>query len=711
MIADLTRREGRFGAIRSARLAAVALAFCCLCCRAAPPLNVVLITLDTTRADHLGCYGHEGIETPHIDRLAAEGTLYERCYTPVPITLPSHLSILTGTYPAYHGVHENAGFYVAPELVTWPEVLKRHGYATAAFVGAFPLDSQTGLDQGFDLYDDNYPSSLEEGKHPSLQGFFDERPAADVVRPALEWLADRRGPYFLWTHFFDPHQPQIPPSPFRERYSDALYDGEIAAVDEAIGRLLARLEERDDLDRTLIVLTADHGEGLGEHGEKTHALLLHSSTIRVPLLIRDPRGPAGERVSAPVATVDILPTVLDRLGIESPPAVQGDLLPRKGGEPTPRRSILSETLYGALLHGWSPLERLTVEDWMYVHGPSPRLYNLAEDPQELTNLAGEQPSELLGMQHRLAERKRQLAGEAIDAAESSVSPEKRARLMALGYLGTGGTVDATVLAVSDDLPDPHTAIAVFREMSEGKQLSEGGQPGLAAAVLERAKQTDPTNPFLTMLLAQAYQRLGDAEALRRALDHLLRIAPEHHGAHLLRAEQQEKEGDLAAAVATLERALELDPRNQATRLYLAHRLEDLRRDADAETTYRALLETAPDHTLARNGLSTLLSRQGRFDEAIAELEKLRRSQPFFAPAYLNLAVIRHEQGRLEESEHLVERALALRSSYGVAYELLALNREAQGDPGGARSAWHQAHRYAADAAARSRAVAALGSLE
>ena len=339
----------RSAALRAAALLATALML--VACGGEAPLNVVLITLDTTRADHLGCYGHESIETPHIDRLAAAGSLYERCYTPVPITLPSHLSILTGTYPAYHGVHENAGFYVAPELVTLPEVLHREGYATAAFVGSFPLDSQTGLDQGFDLYDDNYPSSLEAGKHPSLQGFFDERPAADVVRPALEWLADRDGPYFLWTHFFDAHQPLIPPSPFRERYANALYDGEIAAVDEAIGRLLSRLEERGDLDRTVIILTADHGEGLGEHGELTHALLLHSSTVRVPLVIRDPRDLTARRITAPVATVDILPTLLDRLGLEIPRAVQGDLLPRSDDESTPRRSILSETLYGALLHG------------------------------------------------------------------------------------------------------------------------------------------------------------------------------------------------------------------------------------------------------------------------------------------------------------------------------------------------------------------------
>ena len=676
-------------------------------CGGPPPLNVLLITLDTTRADHLGCYGYEAIETPNIDRLAAEGTLYERCYTPVPITLPSHLSILTGTYPVYHGVHENAGFYVAPELDTLPEILKRRGYDTAAFVGAFPLDSQTGLDQGFDLYDDNYPSSLEEGKHPSLRGFFDERPAAEVVRPAMAWL-DQRGaaPFFLWTHFFDPHQPQIPPSPYRERYASVLYDGEIASVDEAIGRLIERLEERGFLDRTLIVLTADHGEGLGEHGELTHALLLYSQTIRVPLIVRDPGGPAGERVAAPVATVDILPTILDRLGLEVPAAVQGDLLPPTNATATPRRKIFSETLYGALLQGWSPLERLTVEDWMLIHGPSPQLYHLGDDSQELHNLADSDPERLKAMRGALLERKRELAVGGVAAAEETVSPEKRARLAALGYLG-GAQADLDDLEISSDLPDPHKAIAAFRDMNEGKRLTEAGQPALAAAVLEHAKKTDPTNPYLLQYLAIAYQQLGEAAALRRELDYLLSVAPEHLGGHLMLAELLASEGDVEGEVQLLERAIELDPKNQATRLVYAHRLEDSGHDTEARAVYEELLAQAPDHTLARNGHATLLYRLGEVEAAAAGFERLLREQPFYAPAHLNLAVVRHDQGRIEDSERRVLRALELRPTYGLAHEVHALNLTALGDPEGAREAWEKAGRFAVDEAARGRARSAL----
>jgi arylsulfatase A-like enzyme/Flp pilus assembly protein TadD len=683
----------------AALLAAALLAGC-----GKPALNVLLITMDTTRADHLGCYGYAAIETPSIDRLAAEGTLYERCYTAAPITLPSHLSILTGTFPVYHGVHENNGFYVAGELTTLAEVLHAAGYATAAFVGAFPLDSQTGLDQGFDLYDDNYESSLEQGRHPLLRGFIDERPAAEVVRPALEWIDGRDGPFFLWTHFFDPHQPQIPPSPYSERYADTPYDGEIASVDEAIGRLLSRLDERGLLDHTLVVLAADHGEGLGDHGELTHALLLYAPTVRVPLIVRDPRDPTARRVDVPVATVDIMPTILERLGIAIPAAVQGQALPAGGGDPEPRRQLLTETLYGALLHGWSPLERLTVDDWVLIDGPRPRLYRLSDDPGELHDLAADDPERLDAMRVLLRRRKRELAAGGVGAAVESVSPEKQARLAALGYLSSGaGPVDASALEIAEDLPDPHDAIAVFRELNEGKNLTEHGRPALAAAVLEHAVQTDPTNPYLVHYLAQAYQQLGDAESARRVVDHLLTIAPEHVGGHLLSAELLAAAGDEDGALAAIERAVELDPKNQSTRLFLAHRLEDAGRDAEADNTYRALLTLAPGHTLARNGYATLLYRQGRVDEAVGSLEEVLRTQPYYPPAHLNLAVILHDQGRAEDSEQRVRRALELRPTYGPAYELHALNLEALGDQAGAREAWELARRFAYDAESRQRA--------
>jgi len=310
------------------------------------------------------------------------------------------------------------------------------------------------------------------------------------------------------------------------------------------------------------------------------------------------------------------------------------------------------------------------------------------------------------MQGLLTHRQRELARGGVEAAEELVSPEKRARLAALGYLGSSGPADLGRFEIASDLPDPHRVIAVFRELSEGKQLIDR-QPAMAAAILEHAKLTDPSNPFLLMYLALSYQKLGETELLRREVDHLLEVAPEHLGGHLLLAELLASEGDDAGAIRALERTLELDPKNQATRLLFAHRLEDSGRDGEASAAYEALLELAPEHTLGRNGYATLLYRHGRVEDAVAELESILRAQPFYAPAYLNLAVIRHDQGRIDDSERLVGRALELRPVYGLAHELHALNLELLGDPDGARTAWEMARRFAVSVAARERAEDAV----
>ncbi len=681
--------------------------FLCACSK--PPPNVYLITMDTTRADHLSPYGHD-IETPNIAFLAEQGVVYDRCYTPVPITLPSHLSILTGTYPWFHGVHENAGFYVSEEMTTLAEVLSGAGYRTGAFVGSYPLDSQTGLDQGFEVYDDHYPSSLEEGKHPMLRGFFDERPAAGVVRPALQWLDDLGDdPFFLWTHFFDPHQPHRPPSPYAERYMDRPYDGEIALVDEAIGRVLEKLRSLDLLDDTVIVLTADHGEGLGDHGELTHALLLYSATVRVPLILVDPEGVPG-RVTGPVVTVDIFPTLLQRLGFALPEAVQGKPLPLNDSQQLPDRMIPTETLYGALLHGWSPLERLTSDRWVYIHGPEPRLFDLSVDPGETQNRKGDHPEVVANLAQKLQDLRRSLTG-SMAARASSISPEKIQRLQALGYLASSTTADPTGLRVDASLPDPHQAISVFREMNEGRQLVNDGRAALGAALLERARQSDPSNPFLLSDLARGYLGTGDLEAMAGVLEDLLSRAPENLSGWLLRAEWARRSGDQPEALAAMERAMELDPRNKASRLVLAYWLEDAARLEEALDMYRQLLKNAPDHELAVNGQGVLLYRMGRVEQAVEVFEDLLRAQPFFAPGHLNLGVIRFDQGRSPESLARVERALTLRPSYGLAYELKALLLEKAGDFDPALRAWQAALRFAATREAYDRAQASVERIE
>ncbi len=638
-------------------------------------LDVYLVTLDTTRADHIGCYGHDGIETPAIDGLAATGVRYDSAYTAVPITLPSHTSMMTGTYPVYHGVRENGGFYVPDELETLAEVLGAEGYDTAAFVGAFPLDSQTGLDQGFDLYDDNYPSRLD--RHPRLRRFFDERPAADVARAAMAWIGERgKRPFFLWTHFFDPHQPLTPPSPYRERYRDAPYDAEIASVDEAVGQILGRLEEIGRLDSTLVILTADHGEGLGDHGEQTHALLVYSSTIRVPLIVRDPRREGSSTVTAPVTTVDVFSTVLERLGIAVPEANQGVPLPLSDADADPEREIYSETLFGRLIYGWSPLQRLTAGTRVHIRGPSVELYDRANDPGETDDLVDDRPEDLDAMARQLRRSKLEFADGGHDFSRARASEETLARLAALGYLGSGLAGGELSDEVDPSRPDPPAMMEVFNLHNEGQGLGEAGRHELAIPVLERAREMDPGNPSVLMALALSQISMGEPERGRETLARLLEVSPEDVRSHLLLASYHRSLGELEEASVLTERAVELDPEDLATRLLLAHLLEDAGRPADAEAAYRALLEREDDHVMALNGLATLLYRRGDADGAVRLLTTALERQPFYAPACLNLGVIEHDRGSYERSLRLAERALALRPGYRQALTLKERNLEA-----------------------------------
>ena len=643
------------------------------CARETRP-NVYLITLDTTRADHLGCYGHQAIETPHIDRLASTSTLYENAFSPAPITLPAHTSILTGTFPVHHGVRENGGFYVDEKALTLAEILREEGYDTAAFVGAFPLDSQTGIDQGFDLYDDNYPSSLDSGTHPQLRRFFDERPAAEVSRAALGWLGKRKKrnpkPFFLWTHYFDAHQPLRPPSPFRERYPNAPYDAEIASVDEAIGQVLRRLEEDGLLDETLVILTADHGEGLGEHGEATHALLLYSSTLHVPLILRDPSNLKSTTIAAPVSTVDIFPTVLDRLGLEIPQETQGISLPRSEAEAPAERAIYSETLLGRMIYGWSPLERLTVGSKFVVRAPNRRLlYDRSSDETEEVDLSSERSSEVDEFERLLLRQKAKLSQGGQQFSRGSSSPEANERLAALGYVGAVSSAALDSDDVDPERPDPHTMMKVFTLHNEGSSLNEAGRFDLATAVLNRADRLDQRNPAVLLALAQSHLGRGDLEQGHQVLERLLSVEPESVRTLFLLGRYHQNRGELSMAADLMQAAVAIDPSDLSTHLLLAHLLEDAGRPNEAEAAYRDILEQDGEHTQSTNGLATLVYRRGDTQEAIDLLESLLERQPFYAPAWLNLGVIELYQGNPDRALELARRAQLLRPGYSQAEEL------------------------------------------
>jgi len=397
-----------------------------------PALNLLVITLDTVRADHIGAYGYRLAQTPNLDRLAHEGVMFEQAVTAVPLTLPSHCSLFTGRFPVHHGVHDNSGPPLAPLQPTLASILRASGYRTGAFVASDIVNRTRGLSRGFQTYLGDFP--VRPGAIPGPGDL--RRPANEVVNGALRWLdGPSPRPFFAWIHFYDAHAPYEPPEPFRSQYPGRPYDGAIAFEDSQVGRLIAFLEARGLLDRTIIVVMGDHGEGLGEHGEWTHALFAYDSVLRVPLIIRVPHAPSsGRRVAAVVRSVDVMPTVLDLLGAPAPAAVDGASLAgvMSGRSVEQRLDAFAENMYPSLHFHRAEIRVVRSGRFKLIEGSRPELYDLELDPHELHNLHGSLP----GLEERLEHRLREFAATpvAVPVPTLGPDPDSRARLAALGYI-------------------------------------------------------------------------------------------------------------------------------------------------------------------------------------------------------------------------------------------------------------------------------------
>jgi arylsulfatase A-like enzyme/Flp pilus assembly protein TadD len=583
------------------------------CNRAAPRWNVLLVTFDTTRADRLGCYGNSRIETPTLDRLAADGIRFSQAMSAVPITAPSHSTILTGAYPPAHGVRDNGLFVLSPDRLTLAEMLHDAGYATAAAVGSFPVTSQFGLDQGFDLFDDHLTGLSEDylGRRtlPKDRLFFDERRAAQVNEAVIPWITDHADdPFFVWVHYFDPHQPFEPPPPYDQLYADDLYNGEIAYADSRLGYLFDHLRRIGALDRTLIVMAADHGEGLGEHNELTHAVLAYGATVHVPLIIRPPAGvaPAGTVVDTRVGTVDIVPTILDLLGLDPPASVQGrSLVPtwQTRDAPPPHPLQYAENLSPSLTHGWGELRVLFDGDLKYIHGPRPELYDLANDPGELHDLSADRPEDVGRLQRELSDLLKQIS---VDGASTAIdlNAEDRARLEALGYLHSSASPSAPISEVLHDggIP-PQDRVGDLNDLSAAKHLLFSGRLNEAMTYTERLMRDDPHSPLYLELHATALMNLGRLDEALEVVERLRAVGEVSEPLVLQLAARQFEAGDTGAAVELLHQHLETHP-------------------------------TAPGQWL----LATLLARRGASDDSIAALYKALEINPHFAPARVSLAV-------------------------------------------------------------------------
>lgn len=628
------------------------------CRKAALParddLNVLLITLDTTRRDHLGCYGNQGVKTPHLDRLAAEGVLFEEGTSPVPLTCPSHSSMFTGVFPPQHGVRNNGGFSLKPDRVTLAEILKEHGYRTGGFTAAYVLNRVFGLHQGFDVYDDD----LSGGEQSVQEGVFTarERRGEAVVAKSLEWLKEKpQERFFLWTHFYDAHTPYNPPAPYREAYQHDPYSGEIAYIDEQVGKLLAALDELGVRDRTLVVAVGDHGESLQLHGESSHAFFIYDSTILVPYIIavppaRDLKMPRGKRLAGQVRLVDLLPTILSVLEIPAPPGIQGvTLLPYMvEGKDVPGFDNYCETLLTMLDYGWSDLIGVRTSRWKYIDAPTRELYDLERDPWELDNLAATYPDMVEEMRGKLA---RLLAGESGQGAGAfasmEMSDEMRRSLQSLGYLGGASEAPAareqTVDAAGIRTPkgrDPKEMVPVFGPVTSAMtaMLRHNWDEGIRLLSIALAVEEDNK---------QAHRFMGDCYQAKN----LPGMAEEHY-----------------------RKALALDPNKAEVLNNLGALLTDQGKYDEARELLTRALKLRPGAADVHNNLAVLYIHRERFDQAMPFLEEALRLDASLVPARLNLARCYDRQGRFEDSIRELEAAAKLQPNDRQIQRQLKISR-------------------------------------
>ena len=391
------------------------------------PLNVLLITIDTLRADRVSCYSSQFLKTPHIDSLSTSGTVFMNAFANTSTTLPSHTNILLGVSPLVHGVHENQNFVVHESFLTLAEHLKASGYTTGAFVGAYPLDKRFGLAQGFDIYDDNF------GRRSSTNKQNLERRAAEVIASASRWIKTQNSPWFLWIHIYDPHDPYTPPSPYAEHYANSPYDGEVAYVDEVLGQFLKEMQQGNKLEHTLVVFTGDHGESLWEHGEETHGFFAYNSSIWIPLIIAAP-GLKARKSETLVSHLDLFPTVCDILDLETPRFLQGQsLLPITRGRRLRHKDIYFESLSPHYGMGWAPLQGFISEKFKFIQSPIPELYNLEEDFDEKRNLA--QNRDVGEYRKHLSEIIERDSSPEASRSETRLDRESLEKLSTLGYVG------------------------------------------------------------------------------------------------------------------------------------------------------------------------------------------------------------------------------------------------------------------------------------
>jgi choline-sulfatase len=642
--------------------------------------NLLLVTLDTTRADRLGCYGYAGARTRYLDRLAAEGVRFAQAISPAPITLPAHASIFTGLYPIAHGVRNNGNFTLSDRYPTLATILKSQGYRTAAFVSSFILDRRYGLARGFDRYDDRM-----EGAETQVISLEAERRGDRTALLLARWLEDQAAspgaPFFAWLHLYDPHEPYQPPPPFREMFASNPYDGEIAFDDAVVASILDKLSQLGLRDHTLIAVIGDHGESLGEHGEETHSMFVYEGVLKVPLILWRPgRIPAGVVVKEAVRATDLAPTLLELLSLPPLKTDHGrSLIPLIDGRSAgPSPPIYAETYLPLFYMNWAPLRSIRDERFKLIDAPRPELYDLGRDPREEHNLYAQEAATARALKEGLD----RLTGGGEGSMEvGRLDQETAEKLAALGYLGAGSAPPAR--PHDPARPEPKDMIGVFNRLRRANRAVRERRFAEALPILSEVLARDPDNAFAIVVtgsaqmgmgryregiasfrrylqlvptsayahqwIAVCYLRLGDREAAQREAEATLVVDPRFTDARVLRAGVLAARGAYEPAIAELRQAVATDPAKPAIRLDLARVLAEAGRGAEAKIEYNAILSVQADYAPALTGLGALEASAGDMEAATRHLRRALEIQPDQDEARFDLAQLLDRQGRRDEA--------------------------------------------------------------
>jgi arylsulfatase A-like enzyme/Flp pilus assembly protein TadD len=634
-----------------------------------PRANVLLVTIDTLRADRVGAYGGSGGVTPTLDRLAAEGLRVDTVYAHVPLTLPSHAAIMTGAYPHVNGVRDNGSFRFDGKLPTLAGTLKGAGYRTGAFVASFVLDARFGLNAGFDVYDDRYGARPSGGDLSQV-----ERPAGAVLDAAVKWMASAEQPWFAWVHLYDPHEPYEPPEPFRSRFAADPYAGEIAFADARLGAALEDLSRQGRLANTLLIVAADHGESLGEHQERTHGLFAYDATLRVPLIVWSPPAVQPGVLHGPAQLVDVAPTVLDLVGVPGEMPDGRSLWSfASAGRPVADAGVYFEALNASLTRHWAPLTGVIAGGLKFIDLPIPELYDLTADPGERTNRFAERQDAARSLARRLADIR---AGGA-PPVPGPIDRDTEQRLRSLGYVSTPARQPGRTATAADD---PKTLIGLHNALDEALEALRRNRPAIAEKLLKQVVAARPDFTVANDRLAQLYRDTGRLPLAIETLEAASRAGVADAATLAALGGYLQEAGNLTRSVAVLEAAGALNPSEMEVYEKLGITYTRMGRFDDAHRMFAHMLSVAPNSATTYNNLGSLYLTERRWSEAADALTRALAIDPNMANAHNGLGVALAQQGQLDLAIAEWRRALELRPDLADARDNIERAEKMKGRP-------------------------------